>query len=220
MGNLDLWNKVKETDPAFTKPAKISGHNITAITPQYQIMKATEQFGPYAKTWGFKDIDLDMSLVLEFKVVIFKGTFFCPDGECQIINSAKLFIDRNEKMFDASFAKKIETDSLTKALSKMGFSADIFMGQYEDSLYVEDLVNKQALESADDKIEEQARQDQEYSDWLESHLKTISTAASMNELEKVFKICVRKAKTRNDEVAMVKFTKAKDVRKGELSNDG
>ena len=47
-----------------------------------------------------------------------------------------MYMDRAEKMVDADFAKKIETDALTKALSKIGFNADVFMGLYDDHKYV------------------------------------------------------------------------------------
>jgi hypothetical protein len=149
MSNMDLWDKVSKTDPKYTKPAKIGGMKITAIAPQYQIMLATEQFGPYGKGWGFKNIELDYSLIPTFKLVVFKGTFFHPEGEFQIINSSKMFMDRNEKMVDADFAKKIETDALTKALSKLGFNADVFMGRFDDHRYVQEMTeefNKPALD--------------------------------------------------------------------------
>lgn len=136
MNNLDLWNKVERTDPAHTKKAKIGGMQITAIAPQYQVLKATEQFGPYAIKWGFKNIEFDYTLVESHKLIVFKGTFFCPDGECQIVNSAKIYMNRDETMVDADFAKKMETDALTKVLSKMGFNADVFMGRYDDHKYV------------------------------------------------------------------------------------
>jgi len=69
-------------------------------------------------------------------LVVFKGVFFFPDGEFEIINSSKMFMDRAKKMVDADFAKKIETDALTKALSKLGFNADVFMGRFDDTKYV------------------------------------------------------------------------------------
>jgi len=142
MSNLDLWNKVKETDPKYTKPAKIGGMTITAIAPQYQIMLATEQFGPYGVTWGFKSIELDYNLIPVFKLIVFKGVFFHPGGEFQIINSSKMYMDRAENMVDADFAKKIETDALTKALSKLGFNADVFMGRFDDTKYVLEMQEK------------------------------------------------------------------------------
>ena len=135
--NLELWKKVEKTNPNYTKKAKVSGVNITAIAPQYQIMMVTEQFGVYGEAWGFKDINLSYDLVDKFNMVVFKGTFFFPNGEFEIINSCKLYMDRNNTMIDDNFAKKIETDSLTKAISKLGFNADIFLGKFDDVRYLE-----------------------------------------------------------------------------------
>jgi hypothetical protein len=42
-------------------------------------------------------------------------------------------------MVDDNFAKKIETDALTKAISKLGFNADIFMGKFDDVRYIEEM---------------------------------------------------------------------------------
>ena len=137
--NLELWNKVERTNPKYTKEAKISGMKITAIAPQYQIMQVTEQFGIYGSTWGFKNIELSYDLVDKCNLVVFKGTFFFPDGEFEIINSAKLYMNRECTMVDDNFAKKIETDALTKAISKLGFNADIFMGKFDDVRYVAEM---------------------------------------------------------------------------------
>ena len=160
--NLELWNKVEKTNPKYTKNAKLSGMNITAISPQYQIMNVTEQFGSYGQTWGFKNIELDYSLVnTPFKrekkegvypnqkvvgledavmgLVVFKAIFFYPQGEFPIINSISLFTNNEMTKLDDNFAKKVETDALTKAISKLGFNADIFMGKFDDIRYVEEM---------------------------------------------------------------------------------
>lgn len=137
--NLTLWNKVEKTNPKYTKNAKIGGHAITSISPQYQIMMVTEQFGVYGEKWGFKNITLSYDLVEKMNLVVFKGTFFFPSGEFEIINSIKLYMDRALTMVDDNFAKKIETDALTKAISKLGFNADIFMGKFDDVRYVEEM---------------------------------------------------------------------------------
>jgi len=140
--NLELWRKVEKTNPNYTKKAKIGGHTITAIAPQYQIMQVTEQFGVYGRTWGFKDIKLSYDLVDKCNLVVFRGTFFFPNGEFEIINSSKLYIDRNNTMIDDNFAKKIETDSLTKAISKLGFNADIFLGKFDDVRYLAEVTEE------------------------------------------------------------------------------
>ena len=160
--NLELWNKVERTNPNYTKKAKVGGMNITAISPQFQVMNATEQFGSYGSKWGFRNILLDYSItdtpillsVLDWNtkqttevksilgLVGFKATFFYPEGEFEITNSIKIFTDNKHSKIDDNYAKKLETDALTKALSKLGFNADIFLGKFDDVRYVEEVTKE------------------------------------------------------------------------------
>jgi len=133
--NLKLWESVERTNPKYTKKANVKGNNITSIAPQYQIKNATEKFGSYGNKWGFKNMEFDYTLK-DLGMVAFKATFFYPDGEFEIVNSVQLFKDGAKTKIDDDFAKKVETDTLTKALSKLGFNADIFMGKFEDVKYV------------------------------------------------------------------------------------
>jgi hypothetical protein len=48
-------------------------------------------------------------------------------------------MDNAKTKVDDNFAKKIETDALTKAISKLGFNADIFMGKFDDARYVNEM---------------------------------------------------------------------------------
>ena len=137
MDNLELWSSVEKTDPKHTKQANVRGNKITAIAPQRQIKNATEKFGPYGKGWGFKSVELDFSMVPVNDVIIFKGQFFFPGGEFPVLSSIAAYMDKAKKMPDQDFAKKVETDALTKALSKLGFNADVFMGMYDDHKYVQ-----------------------------------------------------------------------------------
>ncbi len=157
--NLQLWSSVEKTNPAYTKKAKVGGMQITAISPQYQILNATEKFGSYGETWGFKDIELDYSItntpvklsvqdwntkkteVIDsiLGLVGFKATFFYPKGEFIITNSIKIFTDNKHSKIDDNYCKKLETDALTKALSKLGFNADIFLGKFDDVRYLEEV---------------------------------------------------------------------------------
>lgn len=156
---LSLWKSVEKTNPKYTKKAKVGGNNITSISPQFQILNATEIFGSYGNKWGFKNIELDYSItntpivlnvtdwntkkVEKINSVIglvgFKATFFYPHGEFEITNSIKIFTDNKHSKIDDNFAKKLETDALTKALSKLGFNADIFLGKFDDVRYVEEM---------------------------------------------------------------------------------
>jgi hypothetical protein len=125
-------------------------------------MQVTEQFGVYGDTWGFKDVEFDFTLVeakfvkdktegsypnikivgkedANMGMVVFKATFFYPGGSFPIVNSISLFTNNAMSKLDDQFAKKVETDTLTKAISKLGFNADIFMGKFDDQRYVEEM---------------------------------------------------------------------------------
>ena len=134
--HLDLWNKVEKTNPKYTKKANVKGNNITSIAPQYQIKNVTEQFGTYGETWGFKSLEFDYTLTDSLGLVILHAVFFFPKGEFPIKNAQSLFMDNAKTKVDDNFAKKLETDTLTKAISKLGFNADIFLGSFDDVKYV------------------------------------------------------------------------------------
>lgn len=134
--NMKLWDAVEKTDPKHTKKANVRGNNITAIAPQYQIKNATDQFGTYGAKWGWRSFDFDYALLATTGIVIFKGLFYFPGGEFPISSSISAYKDGARTKPDADFAKKVETDALTKALSKLGFNADVFMGLYDDNKYV------------------------------------------------------------------------------------
>lgn len=140
--NLELWNSVEKTDPKHTRKANIKGNRITSIDPQYQIKKATAKFGSYGSTWGLRNIKVDYTLVPVNGLVFWVADFYYPNGEFPISNSTSVWMDNARTKPDDQFAKKIETDSLTKALSKIGFNADVFLGKYDDSRYVEEVTKE------------------------------------------------------------------------------
>jgi len=139
--NLELWNSVDKTNPKYTKKANVKGNNITSIYPQFQILNATEKFGVYGKTWGFKEMKIDYTLA-NIGMVSFKAIFYFPGGEFETINSIQLYRDNAMTKIDDNFAKKLETDTLTKALSKLGFNADIFLGKFDDMRYFQEVTEE------------------------------------------------------------------------------
>lgn len=142
INHLDFWEKVEKTNPKYTKNANVKGNKITSISPQFQIKNVTEHFGIYGKLWGLKDTSFDYTLCESFGLVVFSATFFYPSGSFPIKNSISLFIDNAKTKIDDNFAKKLETDTLTKAISKLGFNADVFMGKFDDVRYVEEMNNQ------------------------------------------------------------------------------
>ena len=144
---LNLWNQVDKTDPRFIKSVKNSGHSFSAIDSTSQFLQATKIFdGPYGTKWGLKDLDYTFETLADTKLLILKAKFFYPGGEFEINNSIKLAYMTNGyqnkpgylKIDDEAF-KKIETNTVSKALAKLGFNADVFMGKFEDNNYVQEI---------------------------------------------------------------------------------
>ena len=218
MSNLELWDSVKTTDPDYTKYVSQRG-GYTSISPQYQMQCATDKFGPYGKGWGFESIELDMSL-LEQGLTLVKAVFFYVlEGERHTFPINNSWPINFGAKVDSDFAKKAETNTMSKALSKLGFSADIFMGEFDNPDYVEAIVNEFALEKAEDKIEEKAKQQDEYNEWAANSGDLLSKCQSMNELQKLFTGMVRKASLYKDQASIKKFTNIKDKRKAELEQE-
>lgn len=147
--NLELWDKVQETDPNYTKKVSFGG-NFTSINATYQIKNATEAFGMYGDTWGVESIeyefmDVDQSQILVLARAVFK--YPVNEEKKTFPISSTIFIQEFSKKWkslqvDDEWAKKIETDITTKALSKLGFNADIFMGMYDDNKYLNTVTDK------------------------------------------------------------------------------
>ena len=157
--HLELWNKVEKTNPKYTKKANVKGNNITAIAPQYQIKNVTEQFGSYGTSWGFKSLEFDYTLTDSLGLVILHAVFYYPGGKFPIKNAQSLFMDNAKTKVDDNFAKKLETDTLTKAISKLGFNADIFMGLFDDVKYLAEVTKEFAEAPAPIKLSDKAIDD-------------------------------------------------------------
>lgn len=138
--NLSLWNKVEKTNPAHTKDAKIGQLSIKAINAQSQIKEATKQFGTYGNTWGLKNLKYSFMDIGATKMAMLGAEFYYPSGEFEIHTTLKIaYMTQGANGYlkiDDDFMKKMETDVTTKALSKLGFNADVFMGLYDDNRYV------------------------------------------------------------------------------------
>ncbi|PCI54187.1 MAG: hypothetical protein COB36_10885 [Alphaproteobacteria bacterium] len=131
MSNLELWNKVCKTDPGHTKKVNMRG-GFTAIDAHYQIQNATEQFGPVGTGWGYR-----CNYIYQEKFIFCELIFWYTDTKNTFgpISGCSELIDKNGKP-DTDAGKKAMTDALTKALSHLGFNADVFLGKFDDNKYV------------------------------------------------------------------------------------
>lgn len=146
--NMVLWDRVSVTDPHHTKPVKYGTRQFTSVDAMYQVQRATDVFGPVGKGWGYEvDYSTLAASVMESKsrpageiLLQFADVtiWWKEDGErheygpvraCNLLTNANGNIDEDAP-------KKAMTDALTKALSHLGFSADVFLGRYDDDKYV------------------------------------------------------------------------------------
>ena len=122
---MELWKSVCETDPHITKPVKYGARQFTAICAQSQLRRATELWGPYGNKWGIYecvwgfvgDPMAPIALTLQAK-------FVYPGGGIEIASDIP-YAPKDECY------KKLLTDVTTKALSKLGFNADVFEGKFK-----------------------------------------------------------------------------------------
>lgn len=144
-GNMDIWNRVATTDPKFTKNANNGRFDFTAIDPMYQTQEATKIWGPYGAEWGLRNLRFEMHHLGEQACVILEAEFFYPlDGKTVAF---PIIVDDKFRPGQDTF-KKLSTNARSKALSYLGFSADIFMGKFDDSAYVNDLKVKYGEQEA------------------------------------------------------------------------
>ena len=135
--NMELWNSVEVTDPKYTKKVNQRG-GFTAIGAQYQLMRATETFGPMGSGWGIKTEHIQKWE--DVGLAVYEATlwYVIGDKEHYIPIHSAIKYHSNGRV-DDDFYKKVATDALTKGLSKLGFNADVFMGKFDDNKYVNKL---------------------------------------------------------------------------------
>lgn len=135
------------TTPGQLKNVSSNGRNFNAIDSTYQFKQATEIFkGAFGTTWGLKDLEHTCKTLGDTELLILKAIFFFPGGEFVLHNSIKLaYMTQGYQgkpgylKIDDEAYKKIETNTVSKALAKLGFNADVFMGKFEDNNYVQEL---------------------------------------------------------------------------------
>jgi len=145
--NLEFWNSVCDTDPAHTKEVSHGAHKFTAINAQSQILRATSIWGPYGEAWKLHEMRLEYGKVAQ--LVVMHAVFTCPEGTFPVMNAIKH--TSNKGVVDDDHLKKLATDTITKALSRLGFNADVFLGLWDDNKYVAEQEAKYAKDHRPDR---------------------------------------------------------------------
>lgn len=195
--NMTLWDEVKTPHRKYTKKVSMRG-GFTAIDPQYLIMKATEQFGPYGYGFGLSESIFDYSLLESNRVAIHNAKFFyLKDGErveFPITNSVEV-VSKNGNM-DIDYAKKAETNTLSKALSKIGFAADVYMGLFDDQDYVQAVDNLNELKDMEEKEEVAKKAYEDIREWIAEQVESADLLSNDESFNKAIDRLKQKVETK------------------------
>lgn len=197
--NISLWRSVEKTNPNYMKDVKYPFPHI-AIDAQYQLLTATKLWGSFGKNWGVKN-ETFIPIPLETKngvSVIYSATLFYPEGEFAISSDVFIYTKSKETYTSNNdYIKKVATDALTKGLSKLGFSADVFMGGYDGSksdyngidsfVEVEEMTAIQA-KTLNDYIKEFETSSPQTANWVK---KKIGSALSKKQADDCIEKCVK-----------------------------
>lgn len=142
---MRIWEAVAKTDPKHTKAVSFGARKFTSIDAHWQVMRATETFGPIGEGWGYKvDYSTDRLSDALILTVADVTIWWQIDGSAirqyGPIRGMSAVLDKGRVDDDAG--KKAMTDALTKGLSHLGFSADVFLGLFDDNKYVQKMTRE------------------------------------------------------------------------------
>lgn len=139
--HLDLWNRLGKTDPKHTKTFKrAGGFSGTAIKPMWSYKRMTEEFGPCGTGWGLGEPQFQVVPGPEGEMLVYctasvwygesRHTVYGVGGD-KAVGKNKFGLVSDDEAF-----KKAFTDAVTNALKMIGVGADVHMGLFDDSKYV------------------------------------------------------------------------------------
>jgi hypothetical protein len=195
-GHMDIWDRVSTTDPDHTRPGSSGGRAFTSISGLYQIRRATELFGPIGIGWGYRivrDEIIDVRPIWQGETIVAQEKIHSVDialwylhptsglrgevfskGHTRFVYSTSYGIQ-----VDADYGKKSVTDAIKKALSMLGFSADIYLGQYDDDEYVAGLKEDAEVAKVADPAAVLERQRIEFIEFFDNAMAQLNNATSV-----------------------------------------
>lgn len=135
-----LWKELSKTDPAQTKGFKrAGGFTGTAIKPMWVWQRLTEKFGPFGTGWGCDKPEYQLVPAGEELLVYCTVNAWHGDksnlwgvGGDKVLSKTSNGLKSDDEAF-----KKAFTDALMNAFKFIGVGADVHMGRFDDSKYVE-----------------------------------------------------------------------------------
>lgn len=153
--NTKIWDLLGRTDPKHTQQFKRGGgFKGTAIKPIWSFRRMTEEFGPCGIGWGvgqpsFQVVPgVNQETLVYCTVAVWYRHGDEPSQQVYGVGGDKIVshVRANEQYNrperwenDDEAFKKAFTDAITNALKLIGVGADVHMGRFEDSKYVNEM---------------------------------------------------------------------------------
>jgi len=181
--NRAFWDRVMKTDPRRVKPITGKQYKGNSPQPYYLVERMTEEFGMCGIGWGLNILsermermtDTDVLHVALIELWYRKGD---QVGKIQQVGQTKAAYksSKGAMIVDEDAPKKSVTDAMTKCMSYLGFSGDIFSGHWDDSKYVQAITEEFKQADAEKKLQD---------DLMEARAQ-INEAESLDSLKAVF----------------------------------
>lgn len=170
--NMRLWDKLGKTNPEHTKGfTRAGGFKGTAIKPMWSFKRMTEEFGPCGEGWGVNEPSFQVVPGENKEVMVYctVGVWYSVDADTRsmlvhgvggdkIVTHIKANQQYNKperwESDDEAF-KKAYTDAIGNALKLIGVGADVHMGLFDDSKYVQEMKQEFAEQPDEPPVEPQ-----------------------------------------------------------------
>jgi len=209
LGNKDLWERVKVTDPRAVKPITGKQYKGNSPKPYWIVERLTDEFGPCGIGWGFTILNerferfgesesLHIAVVRLWYVMYIEGVVHRGEFE-QVGQTRSSYMSAAGKFIvDEDAPKKSVTDALVKCASYLGFAGDIFSGMWDDSKYVAWAAEEwDRRTTPEPEPQPQPMPQSTLADWLA----TIAATASIDALAEAKKLGLDAATACKDETA-------------------
>ncbi|MEA1064706.1 exodeoxyribonuclease VIII [Erwinia sp. HR93] len=133
--------------------------------------------------------DADGSLLFELNHYVRIALWYIKDGEKGTVenfgSTPYRQTTKNGIYCDSEVHKKSLTDAIKKCLSMLGFSADVWLGLYDDAAYKAESVLEFGIKDAAEKADDSSRIREELDERFKQNVETMRKAVSQNEVSKI-----------------------------------
>ena len=198
--NTKIWDDAKKVPLSATKENSSGGYKATSIQGYWFYQKATEIWGPCGTGWGYdilEDVFTDgvpltlpdsgmpvcNSQMHTIKVALwYEG---CKEKIIQIGHTPYIYMTKNGPYCDMEAPKKSLTDAIKKALSMVGFAAEVYLGEFDDRELMQVKKLEEDIQSADDKEAMIVEKQKELEDYVIAHIGLVKTAVTEHEINRL-----------------------------------